>query len=248
MDHRDIYKRYNEISAIGVETTDCNLSYSKTYQFWKEHYISHMPSDKNSKIIELGSGLGNNLHALGSLGYKNVTGVEICEGSVELCKKYGLDVIQSDIISFLDENKNYYDVVILHHVLEHFTRTEALELLQKIKNILTENGIVLIAVPNGWNLFAAGALSNDITHEVLYSRNSLNSILQFSGFNTICFSTNIHTIYDRNLLKHLLKILLLYPLAFFGQLFTKILLISQGCMEPETKPNLVAIAKLINKN
>ncbi len=247
MNHRNIYDKYNEVSAIAVETGDYNTNCIKAYHFWREHYLPYLPENKESKIIELGCGLGINVHAIGRLGYTNVSGVEICAGSVELCRKNNLNVIKSDIFSFFESNHESYDVIILHHVLEHFTRDEALILLQEIKDSLSENGTLIIAVPNGWNLFAAGALSNDITHEILYSRNSLNSILQFTGFDTSFFSTNIHTIYDTNKLKYLLKIIFLLPLSFFYQIITKLFLIAQGCIEPETKPNLVAIARIKKK-
>ena len=100
---------------------------------------------KKGKFLDIGCGLGL---------------------AVELALKEGFDVFATDIssyaVSFVKEKfkipcykgeienlpfpENFFDVIYIHHVLEHVI--EPIKFLEKVKKILNKNGIILIAVPN----------------------------------------------------------------------------------------------------
>jgi 2-polyprenyl-3-methyl-5-hydroxy-6-metoxy-1,4-benzoquinol methylase len=247
MDHRDNYKIYNTTSSVAETSTDLQKVYRKSYNFWYWYYRQHLPSSLDARILELGSGLGNNLAALRQLGYSQVRGVELCEGSVGTCIENGLDAIHDDIVHYLDNDASKYDVVILHHVLEHFTREEGMALLIQIKKHINPQGILLVAVPNGWNLFGCGGLTNDFTHELIYSRSSLTTMLTMCGYDPHVFSTNMYTSYDPCLFQRSLKTCLLRPLTWICELLIRMVMLSQGLMEKEIRPNLVAVATVADE-
>ena len=51
-----------------------------------------LPQDKSAKILDIGCGMGQMLHALRVLGYENVYGVDISDEAVEHCRALGLNV------------------------------------------------------------------------------------------------------------------------------------------------------------
>ena len=85
--------------------------------------INHLP--RESKIIELGSGVGRNLSVLYNAGFRNLNGVEISEKAINLmresypelrtCKIYHNPI--ESIIDILPDKE--YDLVFTMAVLEH---------------------------------------------------------------------------------------------------------------------------------
>ena len=65
----------------------------------------------------------------------------------EILQKNGIRIISNDADSNWDENfKNFFDVIILRHVLEHFLDPSSI--LKKIYNTLNNRGTIYVAVPN----------------------------------------------------------------------------------------------------
>ena len=120
---------------------------SKLYQKVRSHsikrkyrLISKLISSK--KILDVGSGTGEFLSYMTSKGF-DTYGVEIAKKARELSKKnHGLFV--KDSLSSLKE-KNF-DIITMWHVLEHVYDLDGY--MKKIKGLLNDNGIVIIAVPN----------------------------------------------------------------------------------------------------
>jgi hypothetical protein len=83
-------------------------------------------------------------------------------------------------------------------VLEHFTKEEIVELLPLLKNILKEDGIFVVRVPNGEAMLTGGIMYGDFTHETFFTSKSLKQI-----FNIFDFSqTKVFPVYP---IKHGLK-------------------------------------------
>ncbi len=133
---------------------------------------------KDSSILDLGCGSGELLSYFKNSGFKNITGVDISKEMIDN-SVFGLanELIESDIFSFLANNKQKFDIIILKDILEHFPISEGVSLIQIIDSIIKPNGLIYIHVPNADGINSNLVFYGDITHEVFYSRRILESIL-----------------------------------------------------------------------
>ena len=119
-----------------------------------------------------------------------VTGVEISPGG-----EYARNTRALDIKSLpLEENKfpdKCFDVVLASHLIEHLNNP--FSFLTEVRRILKENGFVFITTPNirGFQarIFAERWRSAIFDHLYLFSRRTLNSMLEKTGFKTEKVST-----------------------------------------------------------
>lgn len=149
------------------------------------HYIQGLEGIKTA--IDIGSMYG---FLIEELKKKNIdcAGIEINPEAVEYSRKRKLDVEKSSLEEFLKQNGKKYDLIILSHVLEHLL--DPRQKLINLKKHLNANGKILIIVPN-FNSFTRKLFGNfwgywDIpAHISHYDKNSLQSLINLSGFKTI---------------------------------------------------------------
>lgn len=137
---------------------------------------------RTAAVADLGCGDGMVLRVFQELGFADLHGVE---GSAEmwaLCHRYFSGVEQGDLREYLRKHAGAFDIIVLFDVLEHFTREEAMELLDEIHAALHPGGWLLLQLPNGDSPFASGVFAADVTHETLYTRGSLSHMLAIGGF------------------------------------------------------------------
>lgn len=170
-----------------------NIDYTIHYKNWhseenKQNEINYfisllnshnfMPSNKDDNILEIGTGMGRLMLALKASGYKNIKGCEIDKGLYEICIKEGLDVYNNDIISYLKNTDEKFDTIYFFDVLEHLPKNEQIELLQLINEHLTENGKVILSVPNAHAPLSHYFENIDWTHYCSFSIFSLSFVLK----------------------------------------------------------------------
>ena len=94
--------------------------------------------NERSKILDVGCGNGNWIGFLYSLGYHNVSGVDL------YCKQ-----IPYTNISFVNgtifDMEGVFDLVAFHHSFEHMNNPR--EVLAKVHDLLDDNGTCLIRIP-----------------------------------------------------------------------------------------------------
>ena len=69
--------------------------------------------DKNIEILDMGSGSGIQAQACVDLGFDNVLAVDVNPDAVKNLDKKGLNVVESDLFSNIDENEKY-DLIIFN--------------------------------------------------------------------------------------------------------------------------------------
>ena len=94
------------------------------------------------KVLEYGMGWGFWSNLAKACNF-NVTGVELSRDRKEFAQKNGVRVIE-DISQLVDEK---FDYIYSNQVFEHIP--DPRETLQKLANMLNENGVIHIQVPNG---------------------------------------------------------------------------------------------------
>jgi len=143
-------------------------------RFISENY-SKFFKNKSSNILELG--FGNNAYLLRFLsnnGFENLTGVDLDQNCINSASDIkNAHLIHDDIISFLKNNINKYDIIIMKHVLEHFKKEEVNEIVDLIHDSLKKNGFCLIEVPNIINSLGLKTYLLDFTHDSPFSPRAL---------------------------------------------------------------------------
>lgn len=103
---------------------------------------------KNTRILEIGSGKGRFVKSMTSKGY-SVFGIEPSKRSFQVARSLGCDTVYNctiDQMPDIPKLQQKFDVIILWHVLEHLEKPG--ENLLLLKNYLSQNGRIIIAVPN----------------------------------------------------------------------------------------------------
>ncbi len=121
-----------EIQNLMQEQGRLHFNYLKKYQ------------KANSTLLEIGCGYGLQLAFLKEMGFA-VQGIEFSENGAQFCnEKLNVPVVHSAFENYNDEKQ--YDIVMLNHVLEHFTDLHAA--MRKICSLIKPGGILYIRVPN----------------------------------------------------------------------------------------------------
>ncbi|MCS7232104.1 MAG: class I SAM-dependent methyltransferase [Elusimicrobiota bacterium] len=107
--------------------------------------IKQFVKDKNAKILDIGCGFGETLFLLKKAGYTNIFGIDYSSVAVDICKKIGINVERISLEEYLKFTKDSWDVIILGDILEHIYIP--VEVILKIKNLLKDDGKVIISVP-----------------------------------------------------------------------------------------------------
>lgn len=130
-----------------------DLLSSGDYQKGVEEIRAHC---QTGNILDIGCATGNFLYALKQNGFQ-VKGIELSKFAAEFGRdKFGIDIINKPFDENLlgkELNENYFDVILMGDVLEHFTNpTAACELTAKI---LKPGGKAIIHLPGTLNLISS---------------------------------------------------------------------------------------------
>jgi SAM-dependent methyltransferase len=144
----------------------------------------HFPADQKTEILDVGCGHGAVLHFAHAAGYRNARGVDGSAEQVVEAKRLGISgVEQGDLLAYLRATASAsIDVVIAIDVLEHFDRNEMLPFIDEVHRVLVPGGRWIIHVPNGDSPFCGMMRYHDFTHELAFTRASINQVLRSSGF------------------------------------------------------------------
>ena len=177
-----IKKLYDHYSFLN-SAFDSKSTEGHHYDDFIISYILNNYSDKGCSICDLGCGTGKKLESLRYLGYSHLFGCDqLCISSEE---KSIPELYQKDIIQFLKDNKNKFDVIILNAVLEHFDAWEINIILEDCSRFLNKNGVVITKMPNGASPYGGLYQNGDMTHKTCLNPFSIIQIAKLSGFNSV---------------------------------------------------------------
>ncbi|WP_313384738.1 class I SAM-dependent methyltransferase [Chishuiella sp.] len=144
----DSLGKYYESENYISHTDSKKTIFERFYQIAKSINLNNKLNlinevSKGKKILDYGCGVGDYLEFMQKNGY-DVLGMEPNEAARKIAQtKIG----QSKVISKELKNINEkFDVITLWHVLEHIPNLN--EIIGELKNHLTDNGVLIIAVPN----------------------------------------------------------------------------------------------------
>ena len=143
--------------------------------------------DKGFKnVLDIGSGAGDNLMDIKTaFPTVNLSAIEPSQDSQRILNERGVSVLSDDVNANWDESATEkYDLVIMRHVLEHFL--DPLAILKRVKNVMADNGVLYIAVPN--NLNPTQNLEKiwfRVVHTYYFNKFSLENILHLAGLKEV---------------------------------------------------------------
>jgi len=144
---------------------------------------------KSGRVLEIGSSTGIFLEIFKEKGFE-VFGVESSRSAVE-AKKKGIKVYR-DYFEKLNLPRNYFDLVLLNHTLEHMD--DPVLVLKKVNTLLKKGGILFVDVPN------AGSLSAKIMgdswpfrlpseHKWQFTKQSILKLFSKTGFKVLLWQS-----------------------------------------------------------
>jgi len=137
-----------EIELVSPNLSDWWLNYLNSHKLHYLNLLSFIETNKEKKILEVGSVPGHFTVLLKKLGY-NIQGVDIDPNRIsKLMEKFQIDVVKTDIenekLPFSSES---FDVVLFPEIIEHL-RVNPLYALREVTRVLKKNGKIVLSTPN----------------------------------------------------------------------------------------------------
>ena len=152
--------------------------------FYENVIRQYFPKDKKVRIIDIGCGYGAFVSLMKEFGYHLTSGIDVSSEMINVSKRLKIqDIHQEDIMHFLRKCKDEsFDVITAIDIIEHFSKQELFELLSQINRIIKKDGRLITHQPNAEGVFGNSILYGDYTHELSFTRQSIDQILQANGF------------------------------------------------------------------
>ena len=140
------YDRYYSL-ANNISKQDKPLEWlaNQGLEYWyvRSHLLSS--TKRSDKILEIGCGFGYLTFAMKQSNY-NACGIDLSQEVIETAKSlFGEGFYNKSIQDFI-KKKEKFDLIILTEVIEHVP--DPVELILECKQILRQNGTILISTPN----------------------------------------------------------------------------------------------------
>ena len=186
--YRRLYENddYRELHTVGDFRDDARGRFASGQGEHILEFISpHLTVGESTTILEVGCGAGWNLEHFRKIGAK-VIGYDLSRGLIELGQKeYQLDIRLGSCADAARDSIRA-DLVILNHVLEHFTDIPSA--INIIKQTLKPGGLIYIGVPN---VRGFDARQVQLAHTYYFSRATLRHYLGRYGLNSIAFGPTL---------------------------------------------------------
>jgi len=116
----DGYTERNALNILSFEQL-YHQRYGKTRRSLNEDFIGNL--DRSSKILEVGSNVGNQLLILRKMGFSNLFGIDINQSALELAKQRNLTVIYGSVLD-IPFRDNFFDLIFTSGLLIHIPLEE----------------------------------------------------------------------------------------------------------------------------
>lgn len=175
------YNSYFDFRSVGEDTY---VDYAIP-----AYLINVLPADCNSRILDIGCGIGQLLEALRRNGYAKILGIDVSKNAVSLCNAKGLPVEHIDDLStFCMSCDRKFDFIVMSHVIEHLPKEQIIDILQLIRTRLLETGgSFVVMTPNAQSNSGCYWAYEDFTHTVMFTAGSLKYVLLAAGYKYISF-------------------------------------------------------------
>lgn len=141
----------------------------------------------NSSILDIGCGNGSLLHKMAESGFTNLTGVDpfIKFSKIDIVNDVKINLFKEQFTNLSDK----YDIIMLHHVLEHIENQH--DFFTNIKRIMHPNSKIIFVLPiisdMLWNIYGIKSFQfEDIPrHLYIHSQKSFEWMIMKYGYKII---------------------------------------------------------------
>lgn len=185
MTYKEFYANYSKIMALKAQKYFTKIPILKSYSDEKNTLKSETvfklkeKINSNTTILDMGAGSRNFKVLLDAIGINSNY------------KSFDIDKNNSHDYQSIVEINGKFNHVILFNLLEHLSFETGLEYLTKAQDVLENNGLLFISVPNVWH--PNHMWRCDITHIKPYPFQDLFALLSYMGFKEI----EMYRIYHR---------------------------------------------------
>jgi len=132
--------------------------------------VGHCQLKLSSRVLDVGCGSGRLLLRMAELGFRNLVGIDRYVPEAATIREAGVRIIKGDLS---DLKESPFDLIMMHHVLEHCE--DQVGQLRLVKNLLAPGGNILIRQPvsdskafrrYGSNWFQLDAPRHAVIHSV----------------------------------------------------------------------------------
>jgi SAM-dependent methyltransferase len=159
---------------------------------WREFYLNVLPTYRNARIVDVGSGDAEFIALCNAMGYSDITAVDFraSDKLKKICATYpsihAID-LRGTIGDHFGLGKEQYDVIHLSHVIEHIPKYSLLYAVDALYKSLSEDGVLIVRCPNMEGPCALSSYYVTLTHEYGFAGSNLMSLLNICGFDEIEF-------------------------------------------------------------
>ena len=148
--------------------------------------LSHMPANRNARILDIGCGSGELIEQLLREGYRNVIGIDVSVEQVALAHSLGRSQVRlGNVLELDDMSEASFEVVVAVDLLEHLEHDEVLAVLNWIAKALSTEGQFIVQVPNATSPFFGNYAFGDFTHRSVFNDRSIRQVLRHVGFTRV---------------------------------------------------------------
>lgn len=171
----------------GVEVEAPHLSIDARRRPLERLIRDHFSPNRDGTILDLGCGQGTLIHIARTLGYRNLTGVDLSPVAVSRAKALGIEgVSEGELMATLAARPDAsLDIVVAFDVIEHFRKTEVLPFVDQVCRVLRPGGRFIVHTCNAESPFAGVGRHGDFTHEISFTKESIRQVFQACGFRSI---------------------------------------------------------------
>ncbi len=193
-----IYESYLRSSPHYFQRMTSPEIYEAFRRFYRVNYSSWLPTDRQSRVIDVGCGAGHCLYFLQKEGFDNAEGLDTSPEMINQCQLQDLrNITLGHWREFLRARPHTYGVVIANDFLEHLTKEEILEFLDMVLIALQPKGRLILKVPNAYTIFGSRDAYIDFTHQLSFTPQSMLQVLtavEFSPIRILPVQTPIQSI------------------------------------------------------
>lgn len=133
---------------------------------WKQRvYVRYLNRDLTGRMpfLDLGCGRGEFLQILRGEGVATV-GVDVNPTGLGTLRADGFDVVEADLVAFLEKDRRSFSGASLLQVAEHLTDGQIERLLELVAERLAPGAVLIVETPNPLSALASAVFHTDSTH------------------------------------------------------------------------------------
>jgi 2-polyprenyl-3-methyl-5-hydroxy-6-metoxy-1,4-benzoquinol methylase len=165
------------------------LTFKRIKQYLLINEKCHDITLKGNRVCEIGAGNGD---VISSFSGNELCAIEPSEECQDVLKKKGISIVLNSTDQA--KNSNYkFEIILMRHVLEHVYYPK--NFLKTVRDLLTDKGIMYIAVPNIFVSDRTFTSMFSYPHISYFSVHSLKYLCQSIGYTVLAIKTDVDEIW-----------------------------------------------------